>query len=127
MNTVIGSQLRGAKPRSGGKCSKCSKRHSKRDKGGARESTGGARERTVGSARTVPYCSFEEIAWIAANGPQIKMPTLKLFGHCFGRKMMIIPHLKWYFHQSPTTFDSLVGSMILFYHTFGSADNTHAR
>jgi hypothetical protein len=59
------------------KCSKCSKRHSKRDKGGARESTGGARERTGGSARTVPYCSFEEIAWIAANGPQIKMPTLK--------------------------------------------------
>jgi hypothetical protein len=69
--------------------------------GGARESTGGARERTVGSARTVPYCSFEEIAWIAANGPQIKMPTFEaLAGHSFWEENDDYTSPEWYFTKA---------------------------
>jgi hypothetical protein len=112
------------------KCSKCSKKAQQERQKVERERAQAEREREqLDQQERSRIAALEEIAWIAANGPQIKMPTFEApgLGTRFGEENDDYTSPEMVFHQSPTTFDSLVGSYdLIFYYTYGSADNTHA-
>jgi hypothetical protein len=71
---------------------------------------------------------LKEQAFLASNGPQLKMPTFEVPGFgtlCAEAADYTCPGMA--FHQSPTSLESLVGSYdLIFYYTYGGVNDNPA-